>query len=191
MRKSSSRLPIGSPIPKNFEQLPKHHLISPTYRGIRHLPYPPVFLARSFLPSRATTPHSLRAPPPPPRRCCPTAPASLRSAAAPPWSCKTHPISVRPSPILLLWLSRAAAKDSSPSPPREPMLLQGPALFERLIPQLMEVPQLRLRATEQPSRNLALPSMEEIRSPHRCCAGHTRARRRVGQTLRSSLPSLF
>ncbi|KAG2628361.1 hypothetical protein PVAP13_3KG382508, partial [Panicum virgatum] len=68
--------------------------------------------------------------------------------------------------------------DGSPPPPREPMLLQDPALFERLIPQLMEVPQLHLHAMEQSSRNLALPSMEELRGPHRCCPGHTRARRR-------------
>ena len=186
----SNRLSNPSPIPKFFWQSLKTHLLSSTCRGIQCLPYPPVFLARSFpclAPQHLVLSLHHRQGR---RRRCPAAPASFRNAAAPPWSCTTHPISVRPSPILLLWLPRVAAKDGSPPPPREPMLLQDPALFERLIPQLMEVPQLRLHATKQSSRNLALPSMEELRGPHWCCPGHTRARRRVGQTPRSSLPSL-
>ncbi|PUZ58152.1 hypothetical protein GQ55_5G487100 [Panicum hallii var. hallii] len=80
--------------------------------------------------------------------------------------------------------------DNTPSPPPELMFLHCPALVECPILQLMEAPQLPLRATEQPSRTLILLPMKEPRCPHRRGARHTRASRRMELLLRISLTPL-
>ena len=93
----SNRLSNPSPIPKFFWQSLKTHLLSLHVGGYDVSPIIDIFGAKLPPVSRHNAsfyPYAT-APLPSAWTPLPDGPASLRSAAAPPWSCKTHPISVR------------------------------------------------------------------------------------------------